>query len=107
MNTHSPFRVLLGLGLGLMAAQLNACERDGTGDLRIGRTCSDYCDTAVSCNDEVDEDACKSDCEDAMNDCMADDQEAALDDLDECAEDSCNDFLACTIGAGAECVFGI
>jgi hypothetical protein len=36
-----------------------------------------------------------------------DEQEAALDDLDECAEDSCNDFLACTIGAGAECVFGI
>jgi hypothetical protein len=100
-------RPFLGLVLGLAAAQLPACERNGTGDLRISRTCADYCAAAVGCNDDLDEDDCASRCEDAMDDCMADDQEDALDDLDACAEDSCDDFAGCTIGAGLECAFGL
>jgi hypothetical protein len=42
-----------------------------------------------------------------MDDCMANDQEDALDDLGGCAEDSCDDVAGCTIGAGLECVFGL
>lgn len=104
---HHLTRWILGLLVGISAAQLPACERNGTGDLRISRTCADYCAAAAGCNDDVDEDDCASNCEDAMDDCMADDQEDALDDLDACAEESCDDFAGCTIGAGLECAFGL
>ncbi|MBC8067494.1 MAG: hypothetical protein IAG13_04100, partial [Deltaproteobacteria bacterium] len=88
-----------------MAAQ--ACDREGTGDLRIRATCNDYCDKAKECDDNVDEDDCQSRCESDMEDCQSDEQEEALDDLDDCAQDSCNEFLGCTIGAGLQCTFGL
>lgn len=91
----------------LMGAALGACEREGTGDTRIALTCADYCRQAADCDDEVDKDACKDDCEATMDDCMADEQEQALDDLDACAGDSCDDFAGCTIGAGLQCSFGL
>lgn len=91
----------------LVGMAVGACEREGTGDARIALTCADYCQKAADCDDEVDVDECKDDCKDAMEDCMDDEQEEALDDLDACAEDSCDDFLGCTIGAGLECTFGI
>lgn len=97
--------ILIGTLLGAALAQ--ACERDGTGNIRTNATCRDYCKQAAECNDSVDEEDCRNDCEDKMDDCMSDEQENALDDLDNCAMESCNDFGACTIGAGLQCTFGI
>lgn len=91
--------------VGVLSAQ--ACEREGTGDLRINATCRDYCKQATACDDSVDVDDCRDDCEATMGDCQADEQENALDDLDNCATDSCSEFGACTIGAGLQCTFGI
>lgn len=88
--------LLVGAGLG--------CT--GTGPIRIDATCQDYCEKAHECSDDVDVDDCVSDCKDQIGDCMADEQEQALDDLDGCAGDSCNEFLGCTIGAGLTCTFG-
>ncbi len=95
----------LGICCGLAFAQ--ACERDGTGDIRVNATCRDYCDQAKSCDDDVDEDDCRDRCEDAMEDCMSDEQEQALDDLDHCAVSDCDEFGGCTIGAGLQCSFGL
>lgn len=92
---------------GVFGLTLGACLEDGTSDLRQEHTCSDYCATAKACDDEVDEDECVADCLDAMGSCMADEQEASLDRLDECAAESCDDFAGCTIDAGAQCYFGI
>lgn len=90
---------LLGLGAGM------ACT--GTGPVRIDATCEDYCAKAKECSDGVDVDDCVDSCKEQIGDCMADEQEQALDDLDSCAADSCDDFLGCTIGAGIKCTFGI
>ena len=95
----------IGAMAGFMAAQ--ACEREGTGDVRTAATCRDYCDKAKECDDDLDEEDCRNRCESDMDDCQADEQESALDDLDECAEDSCDEFLGCTIGAGLQCTFGL
>lgn len=97
----------IGLTLGMLTGLGGACDRDGTGALRTEISCQDYCDQAKSCDDEVDVDACVSDCRNTVDDCMADEREEALDQLDECAAESCNDFGACTIEAGAECFFGL
>jgi len=101
-------RTTTGLGIALALAlgvSIGACN--GTGDTRIKLTCKDYCAKAAECDDEVDEDDCVADCRDTMQDCMADEQEQALDDLDACGEESCDDFLGCSIGAGIQCTFGI
>lgn len=79
----------------------------GTGPVRTELTCQDYCDKAKECDGDVDVDACVSDCKDTLDDCMADEQEQALDDLDSCAAGSCDEFGGCTIGAGIQCTFGI
>ncbi len=105
MNTLRPRWAWAGALVGLLIAQ--ACEREGTGDIRINATCRDYCNQAADCNDDIDVDDCRADCESTMEDCQADEQEEALDDLDDCAVESCNEFGACTIGAGLQCSFGL
>lgn len=108
MSQFKNLRWPLGLVLGVFVALLDAgCERDGTSDARVGRTCESYCSTVAACDDDVDEDDCVSRCENTMEDCMADEQEHALDDLDSCAEESCDDVGACRIGAGLQCTFGL
>lgn len=97
---------VVGLLAGFTFA-LSGCEDlDGTGDLRVELSCNNYCQKAKDCDDEVDMAECEANCESAVNDCMADEQEQALDDLDDCAQDSCDDFGACTVAAGLECAFG-
>lgn len=95
----------MGVMVGFLAAQ--ACEREGTGDIRTNATCRDYCNQAKSCDDDLDEEDCRNRCESDMDDCQADEQEQALDDLDDCATKSCDEFVGCTIGAGLQCTFGI
>lgn len=97
-----PFMYLGGLLLG---AGIAACT--GTGPVRIDATCEDYCAKAHECSDSVDVDDCVADCKDQIGDCMADEQEEALDSLDDCAANSCNEFIGCTVGAGLACSFGI
>lgn len=99
--------IFLFLGALALGTAIGACERDGTGNARVALTCADYCQKAHDCDGDVDVDDCKDDCKDSMDDCMSDEQEQALDDLDACAEDSCDEFGGCTIGAGLQCTFGI
>lgn len=92
----------LAMGFAIGAA----CE-DGTGPLRTATTCAAYCNQAKDCDEDIDLDECKEDCENAIDDCMDDEQEQALDDLDECSDEACSAFAACTIGAGLQCTFGL
>lgn len=108
MNDFKNLRWPLCLVLGMLAAQLNVgCKGDGTSDALVSRTCADYCSTVAACDDDVEEDDCVSRCENTMEDCMADEQEHALDDLAACAEESCDDVAACRVGAGLQCTFGL
>ena len=100
-------RICLLLGALAVGAAIGACEREGTGNARIALTCADYCRQAHDCDGDVDVDDCKDDCKNTMEDCMADEQEQALDDLDACSDESCDEFGGCTIGAGLQCSFGI
>lgn len=85
---------------------LSGCA-DELEDLDISSTCSAYCAQAAECDGDVDRDECEDNCVDAVNDCPTDDIDPVLDDLDSCADETCDDFAACTIGAGLECHFGI
>lgn len=97
---------LVGLFTGFVVAVSGCSDLDGTNDLRISLSCNNYCERAKECDDSVDVAECEANCEDAANDCMADEQEMALDELDNCASESCDDFGTCTVGAGLECAFG-
>ncbi len=103
-STTTAVSILGALMLGLVSAV--ACG-NGTGSVRVNMTCEAYCDQATECNDNVDFDNCVDNCEDTIDDCMADEQEQALDDLDSCSAESCNEFGACTVGAGLQCAFGV
>jgi hypothetical protein len=100
-------RPLVAFALGLVLAQPVGCSDSNDSDARIASACHDYCETARMCNDEIDMDNCQANCEDGMNDCMHDELPQALDDLENCAAESCDDFLGCSIGAGLQCTFGI
>ena len=91
-------------------AALSAIACDGGSALNpdpVERSCTNYCEQRNMCDDEVDVDSCTADCMDSVGDCQADEQDQALDELDECAEESCDDIGACTVGAALECYFGI
>jgi hypothetical protein len=94
--------LVFGMGVGLSFACGN-----GTGDLRVKITCESYCERAHECNDDVDENECVDDCRDTIDDCMADEAEQTLDDLDSCSAEECDEFGGCTIGAGLQCAFGV
>lgn len=90
------FAATLGVVLG-------AC---GHSDYRIDKVCEKYCDRIYDCNDNTDYMDCVDNCVEQANECDSDnDVEQALDTLEMCAEDSCNDVIACSIDAWAECVF--
>ncbi|NVB38599.1 hypothetical protein G6O69_12230 [Pseudenhygromyxa sp. WMMC2535] len=106
VSMYRPLLLVAGLGFGLV---LGACagDLDGTGDLRTQISCEDYCAQAKSCDEDLDEQDCIDNCVDTIDDCMADEQEEALDQIDECATEACGDFAGCTIDAGAACYFGL
>lgn len=97
----------------LMAVVLCAgmgCRDDRGGsatEQEIESACESYCQKARTCDDEVSTAECTADCRDRMGDCMADEQAQAVDDLEQCAADACDDFTGCTIGAGLQCAFGL
>mgnify|MGYP003596440851 CR=1 FL=1 len=99
------------LGVFLLGAILGCNEHEDHGlpasPAKIESTCQTYCDHAHVCDDKTVVASCISKCKDRMDDCMADEQSSALDDLANCASEGCNDFRGCTIGAGLRCAFGL
>lgn len=100
------------LTMMFLAAAACVVDVDGDGDPEIGpdpvaATCSDYCDQRATCDDEVDVDVCTADCIENADSCQVDEQEQALLELEACAQESCDDMLACTLEAGMECYFGV
>jgi len=74
---------------------------------RIQSTCDSYCAKEQTCDDDDTVEQCVADCKAQLGDCMADEQSKVLDELDDCAAESCDDFNNCTFGAGLQCTFGI
>jgi len=101
-------KLQLTIALSLIAtALLSPAVGCSVDEIKTEIDCFSYCRQAAECDGDVDRDACEQDCEDTLNDCMADEKEAAQDQLDECSESSCDEFTGCTIEAGAQCFFGI
>lgn len=73
----------------------------------INDGCQSYCERARICDDEVVVSQCINDCKDRLGDCMADEQQQTVADLQTCAEDACDDFRLCTAGADLQCRFGL
>lgn len=73
----------------------------------VEATCQRYCEQVATCDGDVDVESCTADCLDNVGDCQVDEQEQALDDLDDCAQESCDELFACTVGAQLQCTFGI
>jgi hypothetical protein len=117
MSTHNKRSRLYGPFLFALAAftgiALGACRHkpsdgDGAGaSIKVKSACDSYCAKAKTCKDDMDEQECRSKCQNAMTDCQADEQKTALKRLDDCANESCDDFIGCTINVGATCVFGL
>ncbi|PRQ08694.1 hypothetical protein [Enhygromyxa salina] len=73
----------------------------------VQNSCKDYCRQAKMCDDSINEQNCRDNCNTAMKSCQADEQKQAINRLDECGKESCGDFVGCTVDVGAQCVFGI
>ena len=81
--------------------------KEEIGEAQIESACTDYCDQARDCDDEIDETLCQSDCVDAIEDCTDSDREDAINDLRDCAALDCeaDGFPSCTVAEELECAF--
>ena len=95
---------VVGLVLGVGTAQL-ACG-DESDDPRAVTTCNNYCERYRECEDTSMQE-CTENCRQILDDCMDDEFEEALDRLDVCANESCDEFTECSFEAGTECIFGL
>ena len=101
MKTRAASSFLIAGLIGLIAG---ACGPHS--EYRIEKVCKRYCARAVDCNDNIVFDDCVSDCIDTAHECDSEsDVENALDILDTCPEESCNDVGACVLDAWVECAF--
>ena len=96
---------VLGLFLGLGAAQLVACGSQSD-DPRAITTCRDFCERSNQC-DETSMDECQENCRQIVDGCMDDEVDGALDQLAACSSEACNEFTECTLDAGIDCIFGL
>lgn len=98
------FAAVAGLALG-------ACMEDDDDDwdppLEVRNSCEDYCAQAKLCDDDVNEQNCRDKCTNAMGNCQTDELDIAVDELRQCSNETCDDFVGCTISVGAQCAFGI
>lgn len=96
---------------GLAGVTLGACREDdgdeSDASIQVRNTCAEYCSRMVECDDDRNQQKCNDNCVDTMTDCQVDEQAAALDKLDVCSRESCDDFFGCSINVGAQCIFGI
>jgi len=76
-------------------------------DIQTEIDCYGYCNNLASCDPDVDEEACRNECEEQLDNCMDDEVDDAQAQLDECSDAACEDIAVCTIDAGAECYLGI
>jgi hypothetical protein len=73
-------------------------------EYRINKVCKRYCQRAFDCNDTTVYEDCLDECVDTANGCESEsDVEAALDILEDCEADSCNQVGTCTVEAWLEC----
>lgn len=94
-----PLCVVLAAAFGFA---LGACGP--ASEARMNNVCKDYCNRLVDCNDNTNFDNCVDDCVEQAMGCDTDDDTAdALDILNACAEDSCNNVAACSLDAWLEC----
>jgi hypothetical protein len=93
---------------GLIIVQSAVACADEPGDTLTAKIdCWSYCRQAETCNGDVNRAQCENDCREALNECRADEVDEAQEQLDECAKESCDEFVGCTIEAGAQCYFGL
>ncbi len=87
---------------GMFGITLGACGPHS--EYRINKVCKRYCQRAVDCNDNTNYDDCLDDCVTEANGCESEaDVEAALDILEDCVADSCNEVGPCVLEAWVEC----
>jgi hypothetical protein len=87
---------------GMFGVTLGACGPHS--QHRINKVCKRYCQRAFDCNDNTNYDECLDDCVTEANDCESEsDVEAALDILEDCVADSCNQVATCTAESWLEC----
>lgn len=88
---------------GAASIAVGACSDEAKSE----RSCKEYCAQAKLCDTSLNEQKCVNSCVEAVGSCMADELEDALQQMDNCANESCDDFVGCTINAGAQCYFGL
>lgn len=96
----------------LLCASMGCGEEESAGGgvvstAEIKNSCEAYCARARQCDESTDLLQCVSDCRGRMADCMQDEQRQAVDDLSDCATETCGEFTRCAIGAGLQCTFGL
>lgn len=94
-------------GLFLLQQSIACSDDNEDSGLPIEVDCSGYCERAALCDEGTDVAECERDCEDALGGCMADELQEVQGLLDECAEETCDEFTECTVDAGIRCYFGL
>jgi len=88
---------------------LGACqeEKQAEASPEIEMACTEYCERHAECDDEVKADECTNECIAVLDACETLEPDEAIDQVEECGAESCDDFNRCRLSAGVQCVFGI
>lgn len=108
IKSSTPKALLLALA-GTAGIALGACQEEEQAEAspEIEMACADYCERSAECDDEVKADECTNECIAVLEACETLEPDEAIDQVEECGSESCDDFNRCTLSAGVQCVFGL
>jgi hypothetical protein len=106
---------VLAFGLALGVVATTSCEEHNDGDLFDEApltadqrdACTDYCNEATACDDELDLTECNDSCVDALESCFESNVDDAAAELRSCVDEpECLDVVQCSFQVSGECFFG-
>jgi hypothetical protein len=113
MKFRPSIACVLALGLALGVLGTTSCEEDGEvfddAPLTTAQrgACTDYCNEARACEDDLDLAECNDSCIDALESCFESNVDEAADELRNCIdENECLDVVQCSFQVSGECFFG-
>jgi hypothetical protein len=105
-------RLLIACALTIGIVNAVSCEDKVFDDAQLTAedrmACTEYCEEARACDDELDLAACQNQCVDSLEDCFEDQVHDATDELRSCIDkDTCLDVTNCSFQVAADCFFGL
>jgi hypothetical protein len=115
IHRRSRWAPLLFAAAASVGVALGACqeEEDELGEeglqvpQEIADACAGYCEKLAMCNEETVASECEEKCKGILYACEEHEEDEALDQVQDCADEDCLALPLCTASAAVQCVTGL